>query len=178
MKQADHPFHIQFIENFVYQNQYFCLITKYAAAGDLTKLIYQKKKFLGFTEKEALIYLAQMLLAIESIHKKDVCHRDLKPDNIFVEEQKNEIHTLKIGDFGCARQDLLNGIKNNKLTAKVGSPAYWAPEIFDEELYSAKVDIWAIGVIFFEILTKTHPFVPDTKVSQKVIMKAIKENDL
>ena len=119
-----------------------------------------------------------MLLAIESIHKKDVCHRDLKPDNIFVEEQKNEIHILKIGDFGCARQDLLNGIKNNKLTAKVGSPAYWAPEIFDEELYSAKVDIWAIGVIFFEILTKTHPFVPDTKVSQKVIMKAIKENDL
>jgi serine/threonine protein kinase len=64
------------------------------------------------------------------------------------------------------------------LTAKVGSPAYWAPEIFDEELYSAKVDIWAIGVIFFEILTKTHPFVPDSKVSQKVIMKAIKENDL
>ncbi len=178
MKESDHPFQIQFIENFVYQKLYFCLVTKYAAAGDLTKLIYQKKKLMGFSEKEALIYLAQMLLAIESIHKKDVCHRDLKPDNIFVEEQRNEIHILKIGDFVCARQDLLNGIKNNKLTAKVGSPAYWAPEIFDEELCTAKVDIWAIGVIFFEILTKTHPFIPDTKVAQKEIMKAIKENNL
>jgi serine/threonine protein kinase len=46
-----------------------------------------------------------------------MCHRDLKPDNIFVGEKKNGIYILKIGDFGCARQDLLNGIKNNILSA-------------------------------------------------------------
>jgi serine/threonine protein kinase len=133
LKKADHPFHIEFIENFVYQKYYFCIIAKYAADGDFLKLIYEEKKDRGFTEKEALIYLAQMLLAVESLHTNDICHRDLKPNNIFVAEKKGEFHILKIGDFGCARQDLFNAIKNKQMTVKVGSPAYWAPEIFDEE---------------------------------------------
>jgi hypothetical protein len=60
----------------------------------------------GFSEKEALIYLAEMLLAIEFMHKRDMCHRDLKPDNIFVEKSEKGIHILKIGDFGCVRQNL------------------------------------------------------------------------
>ena len=47
-----------------------------------------------------------MLLAIEYMHNFDMFHRDLKPDNIFVEEYKNGIYILKIGDFGCVRQDL------------------------------------------------------------------------
>jgi hypothetical protein len=58
LKLADHPFLIEFIENFEYKQKKFCIITKLAAGGDLTKLIYQKNEFLGFSEKEALIYLA------------------------------------------------------------------------------------------------------------------------
>ena len=44
----------------------------------------KKKKITGFTENEAHLYLAQMVLSIEFMHNKDMCHRDLKPDNIFV----------------------------------------------------------------------------------------------
>ncbi len=58
-----------------------------------------------------------MLLEIDCINNRDMCHRDLKPDNIFLGEKKNGIYILKIGDFGCARQDLLNGIQNNILSA-------------------------------------------------------------
>jgi len=44
----------------------------------------KKKKMIGFTEEEALLYLAQIVLSIEFMHNRDICHRDLKPDNIFV----------------------------------------------------------------------------------------------
>ena len=67
----------------------------------------------GFSEKEALIYLAQMLLGIECMHNLDMIHRDLKPDNIFYEEQIGGIHILKIGDFGSARLNLSDAINQN-----------------------------------------------------------------
>jgi len=51
-----------------------------------------------------------LLLAIESMHIRDMIHRDLKPANIFYELKKNGIHILKIGDFGCARLDLKDAI--------------------------------------------------------------------
>ncbi len=59
------------------------MITRFAKEGNL-KALMKKKKMIGFTEKEALLYLAQMVLSIEFMHNKDICHRDLKPDNIFV----------------------------------------------------------------------------------------------
>jgi serine/threonine protein kinase len=58
LKQADHPFLIEFIENFVYQKQFLCIITKYVSGGDLRALIYEKKRQKCISENEALIYLA------------------------------------------------------------------------------------------------------------------------
>jgi serine/threonine protein kinase len=58
LKLADHPFLIEYIENFEYKQKYFCIITKLAVGGDLKNFIYQKNEILGFSEKEALIYLA------------------------------------------------------------------------------------------------------------------------
>jgi serine/threonine protein kinase len=54
-----------------------------------------------------------MLLSFEFMHNRDMCHRDLKPDNIFIQDHLQVINILKIGDFGCAREDLLNGIKES-----------------------------------------------------------------
>ena len=62
------------------------------------------------------MYLAQMLLAIECVHKRDMIHRDIKPANIFIEESKGDIQILKIGDFGSARLGLKNAINNGTLT--------------------------------------------------------------
>ncbi len=57
LKHIDHPFHIEFVESFIYQKK-LCMITKYVNGGDLKALIYDKNKDKGFTEKEALMYLA------------------------------------------------------------------------------------------------------------------------
>ena len=83
MKEADHPFLIEYIDHFEYQKIEYCIITRFASEGNL-KALMEKKKMIGFTEKEAHLYLAQMVISIEFMHNKDMCHRDLKPDNIFV----------------------------------------------------------------------------------------------
>jgi serine/threonine protein kinase len=142
----------------------------------LTTLIAKKKETQGFTENEALIYLSQMLIAIEYMHNQDIWHRDLKPDNIFIDVFKNGIYMLKIGDFGSARQDLLNSINNNLLSYNVGTPAFLPPEIIKELPYNAKFDIWCIGVIFYQLLTLSHPFMKDEKQREKDIKEAIEKN--
>jgi hypothetical protein len=58
MKKFDHPFHIEFIESFINKDNFFCFITKFVSGGTLTKLINEKKCLGGFSENEALIYLA------------------------------------------------------------------------------------------------------------------------
>ncbi len=58
LKKLNHPFHIEFIDYFDYQNQQMCIVTKLATGGELTKLINEKKKKQDFKEKEALLYLA------------------------------------------------------------------------------------------------------------------------
>ena len=143
----------------------------------MTTLIAKKKEAQGFTEKEALTYLAQMLIAIEYMHNQEICHRDLKPDNIFIDVEKKGIYMLKIGDFGSARQDLLNAINNNLLSYNVGTPAFLPPEIIKELPYNAKFDIWCIGVIFYQLLTLSHPFMKDEKQREKEIKEAIEKNE-
>ncbi len=66
---------------------------------------------------------------------------------------------LKIGDFGSARQDLLNAISKNLMTTDyAGTAAFLPPEVIKELPYNAKLDIWSIGVIFYQLLTLSHPF--------------------
>ena len=100
-----------------------------------------------------------MLLAINFLHGKNVCHRDLKLDNIMVEIERssdNKTSTLicKITDFGFATA--IN--PNKKETIALGTPLYMAPELAKNEAYSFPVDIWALGVITHNIMTGSPPF--------------------
>ena len=67
MKKADHPFLIEYIDDFEYKKKEYCIITKFASEGNLKNLM-KKKNLIGFSEKEALVYLAQMLISIEFMH--------------------------------------------------------------------------------------------------------------
>lgn len=91
------------------------------------------------------------------MHNFGVCHRDLKPDNILYNDKKRKI---KIIDFELAR---LRKYTNSKLEmmSKVGILSYRAPEMF-HSIYDERVDIWAIGVIAYELLTRRLPFRSET----------------
>ena len=103
-----------------------------------------------FTEEEALHYFTMILLALQYLHSKSIVHRDLKPANILIDSLPEGINILKLGDFGISKVDIQQMKKI--VTATMGgqtSPAYIAPEVIKNEPPTTKVDMWALGIIFY-----------------------------
>lgn len=95
--------------------------------------------------------LAQMLNALDYLHKAKVLHRDLKTSNIFI----SKVSRLKLGDFGISKV-LENSIQNAQTV--VGTPYYMSPEICQSKPYSFKSDIWSLGCILFELCALRRAF--------------------
>ena len=105
-------------------------------------------------------FLYQLLSGIADCHMKRVIHRDLKPANILIDKNDN----LKIGDFGLARTISL---PVRPYSQEVVTLWYRAPEILLGSVeYSTSIDIWAIGCIFAEMLTKKPLFQGDSEIDQ------------
>ena len=105
-------------------------------------------------------YLYQILLAIKYCHSKRILHRDLKPQNLLID--KNGI--IKVGDFGLARAF---GIPIKTLTHEILTLWYRAPEILlGQKEYSTPIDIWSIGLIFYEMAHRKPLFAGDCEIDQ------------
>ena len=128
-------------------------------------LDYDLKKFLklnGGPLKPELVksYLYQILLAIKYCHSKRILHRDLKPQNLLL--NKNGI--IKVADFGLARAF---GIPIKTLTHEILTLWYRAPEILlGQKEYSTPVDMWSIGLIFYEMAHRKPLFTGDCEIDQ------------
>ena len=101
-----------------------------------------------------------------AMHGKNILHRDIKSQNIFI--TKNDI--LKLGDFGISKQVDTKSALN---ATACGTPYYMAPEVCQELPYSNKADVWAIGVILYELITLKKPF--DAEKMNILFEKIIKE---
>ena len=94
------------------------------------------------------------------MHKKNIVHRDIKPENILMESKDPANINLKITDFGFAKcYDPSEG----GLTETLGSPLYMAPEIIKKLPYNCMVDLWALGVLSYIMLSGRPPFKGKTK---------------
>ena len=104
-------------------------------------------------EIEVQNYIFQLIQGLRYLHSKKIIHRDLKPENLFLDEKLE----LKIGDFGLIAH--LN-LETERRRTFCGTVQYMAPEIIkpDEKGYSFEVDIWAVGIIMYYLLTKQYPF--------------------
>ena len=156
-------------------NGYLYFIMDYYPGGDLLNYMYEKDIL---TEEEARFYIAEIILGVDSLHKNNCIHRDIKPDNIFIDQNGH----LKIGDFGLSilstnvsfpytykwRPKWNNyNIYNNQDEenynyligmSNVGSLLYVSPEIIEKKIYGAEVDWWSVGIIFYEMLIGFPPF--------------------
>ena len=154
LKRLDHSNIIKFKDVFTSTKPQNTLniVMEYADGGDLNQKIKKlKEKKSPLTEKEIINYLTQICLALNHIHKKKIIHRDLKSGNIFLTKSG----LVKLGDFGVAK-----GFKNTweKAKTKLGTPYYLSPEIINSKPYDSKSDIWALGVLLYEMMTFKMPF--------------------
>ena len=119
------------------------------------------KKFIGaqMDWRTAVSLMAPVADALAYTHSKDIIHRDVKPANILLSESGNPMLTdfgiAKIVDMGEARQMTLTGMI-------VGTPEYMAPEQYLSTKFDQRVDIYALGIVLYELITGRKPFIADT----------------
>jgi len=122
-------------------------ITEALENGDLYQAIYDGEKL---SHEECVFYGAGIIMGINYIHSKNIAYRDLKPENIMISENGYP----KIIDFGLSKKTS----NNNKCTTLCGTPEYASPEIILNNGHDNKVDIWAFGVVLYEMICRTTPF--------------------
>jgi len=118
------------------------------------------------TFDEAFTLLVDVAHALEAAHKEGIVHRDLKPDNIFLQANKRGDRVVKLLDFGIAKlaRDGVGGLHTTKTGAQLGTPYYMAPEQCLGREVDARADIYAFGVVMFEIFTGRVPFLAPASV--------------
>ncbi|CAJ0918434.1 unnamed protein product [Ranitomeya imitator] len=112
----------------------------------------------AFTEKDVVRLIRQILQGVLYLHRNNVVHLDLKPQNILLTSSK-PLGDIRIVDFGLSRQ--VDNIK--EVREILGTPEYVAPEVLSYEPISTATDMWSIGVLAYVMLTGTSPFLGDTK---------------
>jgi eukaryotic-like serine/threonine-protein kinase len=119
---------------------------------------------------EALPIVRQIAEALHAAHQAGVVHRDLKPGNVILVEGRGGTRAV-VTDFGLARPQAGTDPRAHTLTAGaavVGTPAYLAPEQVEGGEATPSVDVYALGIVLFEMLTCTVPFLGDTAMSTAV----------
>ncbi|KAJ1694049.1 hypothetical protein LUZ63_010747 [Rhynchospora breviuscula] len=111
------------------------------------------------SEPEAAVIMAQLMQSLAICHKRDIAHRDIKPDNILFDRDGR----VRLSDFGSAAWFGTQNGMEHKLSGLVGTPCYVAPEVLRAGEYDEKVDVWSAGVVMYVMLSGgAVPFGGDT----------------
>ena len=149
---SNHPFIVKLNYAFQTSTKLF-LILDYCPGGDLAKHLFFEKRF---EESRAKFYICELLLALENLHKRDIIFRDLKPDNVVLDEDGH----CKLTDFGLSKE----GVFDNYIAKSFcGSIAYLAPEMLKKQGHGKAVDWYLLGVLFYEMLVGITPYFTNSK---------------
>jgi serine/threonine protein kinase len=129
-------------ENFIY------ILFEYARFGSLFDVLKNQNKLITKTKIFQIIY--QISKALLHLKQKKIVHKDIKLENILVTELNEKNIIVKLGDFGCATQCFTKKIFQ---FSKKGTAQYLSPEIIITHKFDYKADVWALGIIIYEILT-------------------------
>lgn len=148
MRLLNHP-NIVRLEEIFETDDCLYIVMEYVPGGELHQVLKRTGPLPEPTVRQIII---QLLLAVEYIHQRGIVHRDLKPANMLLKDEQE--WQIKLADFGFA---VLVGTENC-LTSYCGTGAYMAPEIVLDMNYGKAVDLWAVGVILYVIMSGDYPF--------------------
>lgn len=133
-----------------YDNLPLYVIMDYADGGTLLNIIFERKKKKDFFDNEKLnSFYTQLIDGMEAINEV-LIHRDIKPDNILISDK-----TLKISDFGLSK--IVDEGTRNTTFKGFGHIQYLAPEGWNYENNTLQMDIYSMGMVFYELATLQHP---------------------
>lgn len=150
---SGHPNVLPIIDADEYDGQ-IVIVSEYAPDGSLADLL---KKQGRLSVEKAVEMIDGVLAGLEFLHSRKIIHRDLKPDNVLVQGE-----TPRLADFGISR--VLRTTMTSSSVNLAGTPYYMAPECFDKKR-NEQTDIWAVGVILYEILAGNRPFEDDNLIN-------------
>lgn len=120
------------------------IITEYCNNGDLTNFILRN----NFSEAEILYYFSQIIEGFKHMRQKNIIHRDVKPDNILLNQK-----VIKVADFGFAKATQ----KDQMMDSYMGTPVTMSPQVTMGEKYTDKSDIYSLGVVLYFMYYKEFP---------------------
>lgn len=161
--QLNHPNIVEIYDVGEDKNQHY-IVMEYIRGKTLKQLIAQR----GAMEKhEAVSIMDQLVSAVVEAHKKNIIHRDIKPQNVLVKDDG----TVKMADFGIAT--VSDALQLTQADTVLGSVHYLAPELARGEAASFQSDVYALGITFYELLTGQVPHRGDQPV--QIAMKHLKD---
>ena len=144
--QIYHPFIIDFYGINTTDPKYLYFLFEYILGEPLKMLIKKSKKL---PLEYAQFYTASLITILDYLHKKKIIYRDLKAENIII----NENGYIKLTDFSFSKK-----INNDFTYSLVGSPEYYSPEMINQGGYNKSVDFWQLGILLYEMVVGYTPF--------------------
>ena len=169
IRQLNHDGIISIKDSHINEDLNKCyIVLPYFKNGDLFDF-YQKNPSL-FTIGKILEIIRKLIEIVKYCHEKGICHRDIKAENILLNNDFNTYTSITLIDFGLSIQkkgDIFS------IRGECGSPNYMAPEINSKNIYNESCDVWSIGILFYFLMYGDYPDVKQSSdfqypISQKV----------
>lgn len=165
MAKMDMPFIVKLQHAFQTPEKLY-FVMEFVPGGEL---FYHLRRAKRFSEERTVFYAAEIVLALEFLHRRDIIYRDLKPENVLLDKDGH----IKLTDLGLSKEGVI--LNKEKTYTFCGTPEYLAPEIIKGDGHGKEVDWWSLGILIYEMLNGRAPFVSKNRqeVLKSILQKRI-----